>query len=397
MRELFRRETVLNFLMLPVFAIGGFYDRRIAIGEFNFTYLFSAAFIISFLFILKRRGFKKLNRHLLLMFFLIYIITLINWLFWGINSVDNYSINKLITLLLITFPICFYVSKFRSEKEVVIFFKQISLVGLLLGVLGFAQILSGGGGETRLAVFGGGPIVFSRWVGLFCIVFLYNFDVNRIFKFFVVLICVVLMLFSGSKGPFLFLLLTLFILHIKSKKILTFLFSGITIIHVYSESLVRQLTGYPILIRIFGLDESSSITEGTSSSARVSLLSESVASILDNPFGHGLGNFSIYSDKLGILGPTGYPHNFFIEIWLESGIILIVMTFVYCIFVVIDIFNNLYRNTNTLTPAKRTIIALWIFYFLNSMVSGDLSDARFLIVFTALYYVLILINRKSHL
>ncbi len=66
------------------------------------------------------------------------------------------------------------------------------MIGFLLGSLGFAQILKGGAGDDRLAVFGGGPIVFSRWIGMFCIVFLYNFDVKKTLKLFVFLIlCII--------------------------------------------------------------------------------------------------------------------------------------------------------------------------------------------------------------
>ncbi len=199
------------------------------------------------------------------------------------------------------------------------------------------------------------------------------------------------------KGLFFFLVITFFILHIKSWKIQISLFFIFIFTRIYSESLISHFSNYPMLVRIFGLDESSSITAGTSSSARVSLLSESFSSISNNPLGYGLGNFAIYSDESSVLGPTGYPHNFFVEVWLESGIQLLLIVIVYFIYISVDVYNKLYKNSNELNPTKKSIIALWIFYLLNSMVSGDLSDARFLIVFTAVYFILIITNRKNHL
>ena len=396
MRVLFEKNNIINFLLLPVFAIGGFYDRRLAIGDFNLTYLFSALFIITLIISFNKKGNKIVRGHLFFLFVLSFIVTLINWLIWGFNDFDDYSINKLIVLSLITFPVCFYITTFKSENDVKIFLQQISLIGLLLGLLGFVQIISGGGGgESRLAVFGGGPIVFSRWVGLFFIIFLYNFSVKKVFKIIALSICIILMLFSGSKGPFFFLLLTLFLLHVKNKNIIIFVATLYFLVKLNSSFILTYLSKYPMLVRIFGLDETSSITEGTSSSARVSLINESLVSIYDNPLGYGLGNFSRYSDTSGVLGPTGYPHNFFIETWLESGFIVLLIVVVYFCILLTNVFKSLYFKGFPLTQTKKSMIAVWIFYFLNSLVSGDLSDARFLIVFTVLYFVLNNIIKKN--
>ncbi len=72
MTELFNKKYLLNFLILPVFAIGGFYDRRIAIGDFNLTYLFTAFFVMGFLFVLNRSTNKVMKNHFIFFIFFLF-------------------------------------------------------------------------------------------------------------------------------------------------------------------------------------------------------------------------------------------------------------------------------------------------------------------------------------
>ena len=395
MKELFNKKSIINFLILPVFAIGSFYDERLGVSDLNFTYFFSAMFVIALLFVLLKKGNKIINTNLVFLFSIIFIFNLINWLLWGINEYEGYSENKLIVLFLITLPVCIFVNKFKSEDEIIIFLKQMSLIGLLLAALGSVQIIAGGGGESRLAVFGGGPIVFSRWVGMFFIVFLYSYNLKKMYKIPILLMCLTLMLFSGSKGPFFFLLLTVFIINVRSKKIVSFVLFVYLIIKFNLDFIIKKLSFNPMLVRVFGLDESSSITEGTSSTGRITLLKDSFISIYENPFGYGLGNFSIYSDLSKTLEAGGYPHNFFIEIFVELGIFVLIIALSYFIFLFKELFKSLYKESIKLTDNYKTILSLWVFYLLNSMVSGDLSDARFLIVFTLLYFLHLKLKKQQ--
>jgi len=396
MREIFRKEYINNFFLLPVFAIGSFYDKRLAIGDFNFTYLFTLLYVVAFVVFLKRPTNRIIASHLFLIFVFTFIIVTINWSIWGINVDGDYSVNKLITLSCITFPVCFYVNSFKTENDILVFLKQISLIGFFLGLVGFAQIVSSGGiGESRLAVLGGGPIVFSRWVGLFFIVFLFNYSLRGYLKIPVLIVCLALMTFSGSKGPLFILILVLLILLLRNKKIWILLGLMYLLIQINLQTILGLFSQNIMLTRIFGLNESSSITSGTSSSARLSLLSESKNAILENPFGYGLGNFSIYGDKSKILGDSGYPHNFLIETWLESGIFLLLIVIAYFAVLFRDTIRTIFNKINPPSATQTTVIGIWLFYLFNSLVSGDLSDARFLIVFTALYFVLIQANNKS--
>jgi O-antigen ligase len=390
MKELFSKKSLLNFLFIPVLALGSFYDSRLGSENFNISLLFSLFYFFSFIFFFKKKGNSKISIFLIFILIITSVINIVNWSIWGVNDFEDYSINKYIVLNCITLPICFLVSKFKNEEDFSIFLKQISLVGLLLALLGSVQIILNGFGESRLAVFGGGPIVFSRWVGLFVLIFAINFNINRFYKIPIILICFVLIILSGSKGPFFFLLLTFFIITVKNKKLIGVVLLLFAVIRYQINNITAVLSTNPKLVRLFGLDETSNITSGTSSSGRFSLLENSILSIKENIFGYGLGNFSVYSDFKKVLGSGGYPHNFFVEIWLELGILVLIIVIFVFTKILIDIYKTVYLSTVIMSKNKKTIISIWIFYFLNSMVSGDLSDARFLIVFTAVYFAYLL-------
>lgn len=396
MKELFNRQYLVNFLFLPVFALGSFYDDRLGNDYFNATILFSMLFFLSFIFLSKRKSNKKISLTLVFILITTSIINIINWSIWGVNDFEDYSVNKYIVLSFITIPICLLVSKFKTEKDFSVFFKQISLIGLLLVFLGFIQIIANGVGDSRLAVFGGGPIVFSRWVGFFVIIFTINYDLKLIFKIPIILICITLMIFSGSKGPFFFLVLTFFIVQIKNKKLISFILLVSITVRYQLDTVISALSANPMLVRIFGLNETSNLANGTSSSGRFSLLENSIVSIQENIFGYGMGNFSIYSDFSRVLTLAGYPHNFLLEIWLELGLIVLVITLFLFSKIFIDLYKSLYKNLTPISKNKKAIICIWIFYFFNSMVSGDLSDARFLIVFSTVYYTYLEFQKKNN-
>ena len=92
--------------------------------------------------------------------------------------------------------------------------------------------------------------------------------------------------------------------------------------------------------------------------------SKTIALIPDVPFGLGLGAWDRAVDtKL----PTPYPHNLFLELWSEGGLIL--GSFAAIPFVVF------------LFAPKNVFWYLAFCLFLAQMVSGDISDARFLMIF----------------
>lgn len=398
MTEIFNKKYLVNFLILPVFAIGSFYDSRLSVGDINVTYFFSLFFIIGMLLVLKNETNRFILNKWVSLSILIITVSIVNWVIWNINEIDNYSYSKIIVFAFLTFPLGMYVCSFKTTNEINVFLKQVSIIGILLGILGTYQLLkTGGAGEDRLAVFGGGPIVFSRWIGFCFLLLFFNKNVKTIIKLPLLLLSVLLMLFSGSKGPFLFLLVVIFIMNINNKKVLLAISVIFAFVVLNINTIVSLLTKNMMLSRIFGLTDASSYTEGSSSTSRLKLWSDAIDSISLNPFGYGLGNYSVYSDFDKLNGYSGYPHNLFAEIWLESGIIILVVFLV----LIYRLFRKSFGfiiNKDFKYEEVKTIMSIWMFYFFNSMVSGDFSDDRFLIIFSILYFLSIrlIVEKEKH-
>jgi O-antigen ligase len=98
--------------------------------------------------------------------------------------------------------------------------------------------------------------------------------------------------------------------------------------------------------------------------ARIEMWSKTIELIPNAPFGIGLGAWDrVVDTRL----PTPYPHNLFLELWSEGGIIL-------GSFAAIPFLMFLF--------APRKIFWFVAFcLFLAQMISGDIADARFLMVF----------------
>lgn len=391
MQELFSRKNLLNLLIIPVFALGRLYEDRLSVGGFNFSIFFTFLYVIALFEASKRLSKNPVSVTLFLFLSLLLCINSINWIIWGAELADNYSLNKLLVLVLITFPICLYVSTFDSEEKVLVFLKQLSLVGFFLAIIGTMKIIqSGGMVDSRLAVLGGGPIVFGRWIGLVFLTVLFGFSLKKIFKIPVLAILLLLIIFTGSKGPFLFLVLTIILIRINNIKSFLFVLILASLVLYNLSEVIDIGRQYSFLSRTLGLEESSSLVTGSSSTKRISLIQESISGMSHNLFGYGLGNYEDHTNTA-----IAYPHNFFFELFFEVGIIAIIVFIIFGI-LIFRSFKLLFSQNTLFLKEYRLVTGVWLFYFLNSMVSGDLSDSRFLIVFTVLFFTLNRITSKAN-
>ena len=76
-----------------------------------------------------------------------------------------------------------------------------------------------------------------------------------------------------------------------------------------------------------------------------------------------------------------YPHNIFMEIFCELGLFTGLLFFVYVIKVFLDNFRSIIEQKNNL---HQLIFYIFAYLLFNSMISGDLSDARLLFIFMSL-------------
>ncbi|EQB64156.1 MAG: O-antigen polymerase [candidate division Zixibacteria bacterium RBG-1] len=127
-----------------------------------------------------------------------------------------------------------------------------------------------------------------------------------------------------------------------------------------------------------------------SSPERVDMYTQALRTFLSFPYflsGTGIGGFTVsyagFDDKRGI-----YPHNIFLEMASELGFLGLLAIFLLIFWSLKDGFSLFKRNQDSnSTYLSLTLLALFIFLLLNSLVSGDINDNRILFASMALIQV----------
>ena len=360
--KVFRLIWALSIICLIM--VGKVYDPRLSIYGFNIILFVNLLPIFfAFYYILYKRKINKKFSFYFLLIILISIYSLILFNYYGYNNIDNYSINKIIFLFLVLTPLIFYKYINGLDKN---FYYALFFACSIFFIFGLSRI---NGDSERMAIFGGGPIVFSRWICIFLIL-CFNFIKNNILKWVFVCLSLLLIIKSGSKGPFIFLILSILFKYTRAFSFKTFLIGLITFYLIYvSFEFITQLLGTR-LSALFSVD----ILDASSSIGRLDRWRMAILVFLENPSGVGFGNY-VPAAKL-IEGNdfyiAEYPHNLFLELISELGVFGAGLVFVF-IFKIFKILNN----SNTKLVEKQLVL----FLFLNSMVSGDIMDSRFLFLF----------------
>lgn len=116
---------------------------------------------------------------------------------------------------------------------------------------------------------------------------------------------------------------------------------------------------------------------GASASGRITNYYTALDMILESKLmGMGIGGFLSYT---GGSGDRGYPHNIILEITAELGVLGLIIFLLIIAVGLLRFFN--YFNKNFYSTS---VFALFVFFLINSMVSGDLNDNRFLFFSIAL-------------
>ena len=195
--------------------------------------------------------------------------------------------------------------------------------------------------------------------------------------------------YSGGRGPIVALLLTIiFILFIsfnfKRVSINKYMLFGFLIIMLLTSIaflFLHQIT-QTSLIRFKVM-----LTQATSGTlTRLTMYTKAIEALRFYPLsGVGIGGFSMFA-----YGTDSrlYPHNIFLEIGAESGLLgfsLFLCLVGFCLFYLMSLRKKYNREKYFLTT---TILALFIFMLLKSLVSGDINDNRLLFVWIGVTYTL---------
>ena len=387
---MFRKGKINRDILLLIFilsagvmmAIGRFYDERLSLLGINFSIIFSSIFMVLFfsvLFLVKSIKID-LNKILLYIFYCLLIISCL--ILWSIYGVTDYGLVKFFNLVLIPLPISLVIIEKFNIRDRNLMINILLGVAVLLLVLTFFSLSNLS--STRSGVLGGGPIVLSRWLCFGAVVVLFHPQIKR-FNFIYMFLFLFAALFTGSRGPIfsLFLVMILYFFFNFRKvffRIITV--ASFLFLFLFLTGIFEQLSQYSTVSRVF-----MNIGEGglSKTNNRSYIFESSIQEIISYPLGVGSGNFVEYTEDPSFFKNKDlfYPHNLFFEILCEFGILTFLVFMIYLLQSLLSFKKNLFNKRET----RNMMFYSFAFLFFNSMVSGDLNDARLLFVFIPLMLV----------
>jgi len=382
-------------------AIGRIYDERLDFLEIRFSFILSLVYIVSSCILItsiKNVRLGKTKKTLLLFYSYLFIITPILWIIfeymeYGFHNTTyeymEYGILKYLNFILIVIPISIIISERFNYRDVSYLFKILLFLTLTLSVLGVVELFSDI--EGRLSVLGGGPIVFARWMNFAILILIFYPQTKwKTIRYLLVVLFLLLSFAAGSRGPVFAVLISLavyFALNFRRTFYKVILFSVLFISVIMVTSIGKKV------IKLGGGDRIvMNITRGgsvQSTGARIDFLDRSLAVLIEKPYGVGCGNWQAQANKNNskYLMAHAYPHNLLFELINEYGILagLIFLLLMWQIFYLS--YQKMIAYKNNKSSFYALLFYSLIFFFINSMVSGDLGDARMLFVIVAMIVI----------
>ena len=283
---------------------------------------------------------------------------------------------RILTVVLWSYAGAALIVSNRPER-VARFYYLLVLGAAWLAVESWVVYLSDGTPAPHLErVLGGNYLGIGRVIGLGLGILL-AFLLTRRFKKIVKASLILLALFFsltlvivGGRGPFLAALLSGLVALFLSKRSLKFLPLLIVAIAI-SIPLASKFVPLTTFYRLYVLIEEPG--GGTSASGRLQRVENAMKQIAEAPiFGQGVGSFYYYYGDSALA--RDYPHNILLELSAEAGFVGVFL------FVLLSSFTLWMIPWRGLTrsPPHLAATLMLINTFLNAMVSGDISDNRFL-------------------
>ena len=297
----------------------------------------------------------------------------------------NYGMWKVEAYMLYSLLLLLGTALFVGERErLARIIYTAAFLGIVFSFMGLYTISTGGSqGWDRLTIGTFDPIWLARGMGVFSLALLMLFEITRsqVMKIFllVFLFCLVFLIFNtASRGPTFSLFLTLlfyFVFFLKRpliQKAVIIALVSVIICTAYMFMPQESLARYDF----FSFSASEQGTDYTT--GRTPLFSSALLAFKSHPlFGLGTGGFSFHYFSVDT---RFYPHNLFLEMGSELGILGIgLIIFFICLNfrIIFHIFKNNRRITRDNFPLVWGAL-IFLFEFCGSMVSGDLMSNKLL-------------------
>lgn len=385
----FRIHALVNIIgmfgVVVILAVGRFYDARLG----DISYIITLLYLISIVILLAQNN-LVFNRQVVgfILFLGILLALTIGDVILGYTSTSNipYALEKIQTLGLISIPVVFLAGTIHDREVVISFCHLLGWFGILLASFGIIATQLDIVTTDRLAVLGGGPIVFARWASVGLIYSALVLKSNVVIKSTLTVICSLAVLLAGSKGPLLSLLLVFIYFLVLSVGKNGHVFKRFGVVIVTLGILVGIFSTLPESPAKRRFQQSVSFSEATSLASiqsRLRLLHYSAIATREHPTGVGNAQFSDEMNEMGLLVRADYyPHNLTLELGVEQGLLV---AFAFLFFLLVGL-RNAFNNRTRTDRFLQFIGALFIFYLINAHLSGDLSDARFLFIAMAFLF-----------
>ena len=331
------------------------------------SYVSLYAYAISVIFLIKLSHPHRLRFFASLFLYLFWFYCSYSYTISKVASTEklmNVSYMILIPLIIVTFAYSFcYNPKGVEDAFIKLISKWSNYILLILALMLIVGITEKGDSfEERETIIGfRNPIWCSRFAGFLIIPTLLNIF-NRKYKkldFSGCIAAAYIMIVSGSRAPILsiimVLLLTIFPnVKMKYKLLMCLLFLIIV------ESFLLFSTRY------------SSGSADYSDVGRLELINGVLEAQFNIFSGVGIGGYNLYITGFDTLF---YPHNVFLETYIEVGVIGLLLF--------VSMLYSVYRSRH----GYKYLYAYFLFFFFNSLFSGDISSNNLLFIFSALLFL----------
>jgi len=365
--------------------------REIAgLGVFSVKYLiFFALFFVIISRIIRSEKILRVPRFFTGSYLMLAIILLISLTY---TSNLPYGVEKVVEFFTITglaFLSPFFLLNTREKIERFFFFIVSMAVSLSASFVLFGLIFSL---SKLIDIFGSNYVAVGHLTGMAILIIAYYVEKNvlkNILVFFAITILLTAMIISGGKGPVISLVATMLIVSVfsikfvdsfKKLQVKSVVFLQMVILLILVFSLIVSPAGTVLINRVIHFVDVWDLGGET----RVDALRLSVEMVKDHPIlGEGMGSFETEWVKLGSHDSFSYPHNIFLEVWSEAGILALLL-FVSILFLGIKTVTQR-KVHNYSSRMVETVFALVLFFTMNSLLSGYLNNQA-LFLFIALSY-----------
>lgn len=337
-----------------------------------------------------------LKNPIVISIYLILFMFFIHYQILGINSVNDRGFKTVYEFLLFTVPVIFVcVIWISNENDLDKLMKGILVYGLIflitvIFVAKIQNIVHVRRGSVR-SDFGINPIALSKMVANIFLVSLIMLEyqkknLNKIWNLFIMALCTFIMLISASRGPIIFLILSVAIYYIiqsvKSlKKVLYIIFFSVFLLVIY-----QVITGYDLAIY-----QRFQHLQNYEESLRFIRIQKIFDLLINSPdvIIHGLGPYGF-----GFYSGLNYPHNYVLELFVDYGFVGFISAILLISFGAYYSIKLIYYNVSS---ATKCISIIWIYVFLGKMTSGDITDARYFHYISIILMISVFIVYKDKL